>query len=54
MPLPPNHAFLYDLYVYEAHRARGCGTLLMRLTLKVLADRGVEQASLWSIRTIVK
>lgn len=43
LPLQQNQAFLYDLYVYEAYRKRGYGTLLLMLTFKALAGRGIDE-----------
>jgi ribosomal protein S18 acetylase RimI-like enzyme len=43
LPLRKNQAFLYDLYIYKAHRERGYGTLLLELTFKALAGRGIDE-----------
>jgi ribosomal protein S18 acetylase RimI-like enzyme len=44
LPLGPNEAFLYDLYVYEAQRRHGYGVLLIKRMAEILRQRGVDEA----------
>jgi ribosomal protein S18 acetylase RimI-like enzyme len=44
LPLGPNQAFLYDLYVYEAHRRHGYGVLLIKHVAEVLRQKGIDEA----------
>lgn len=43
LALKPNQAFLYDFYVYEAHRRHGYGTLLLQLMFEILKNKGINE-----------
>lgn len=43
LALRPNQAFLYDLYVYQAHRRGGHATLLCEVIFKLLKDEGIDE-----------
>ena len=43
LPLKPNQAFLYDLYVYKAHRRYGYGTLLCQVMFEIMKDKGIDE-----------
>jgi len=43
LPLQQYQAFTYDLYVYEAYRGRGLGTLFRKLMLEVLRRKGIKE-----------
>lgn len=43
LPLKRNQAFLYDLYVYAAHRRNGYGILLCRVIFNLLKDEGIDE-----------
>ena len=43
LPLSSKQAFLYDLYVYQAHRRFGYGTLLCRIIFRILKEKGVDE-----------
>jgi GNAT superfamily N-acetyltransferase len=43
LALRPNQAFLYDLFVYEAHRRHGYGTLLLQIIFEFLKSEGIDE-----------
>jgi L-amino acid N-acyltransferase YncA len=44
LPLGPNQAFQYDLYIYEKHRRHGYGVLLNRRMAEALRQKSIDEA----------
>jgi GNAT superfamily N-acetyltransferase len=44
LPLKPDQAFVYDLYVYEKHRRHGYAALICRYMYEYLRQEGVAEA----------